>query len=489
MEQYRNEKLEAYRAALRGKRCAVLGVGVSNIPLIKFLLECEATVVARDKKPIDELSKNKGLDIPVLESLGVRFYTGEDYLHGLCEDYIFKTPGLRSDQPEIARASENGSVVTSEMEAFISICPAKIIAVTGSDGKTTTTTLVAKILEAAGHTVHIGGNIGRPLLYDTPLMKPSDFAVLEISSFQLHSLGFYKNAALPVEFSAFPDVAVITNVSPNHLDWHKSYEEYADAKKAIFTSLKKGGKLVTNASNEITASFAKEAQANGDKVCVFSSKTDKALYYADEKAIYRNGKTVLSRGDIRLPGIHNAENYMAAMAATEDFVSPEDVYRVATTFGGVEHRLEYVATVGGADFYNSSIDSSPSRTIAAITSFPDSMRKKLIVIMGGYDKHIPYDPVGEPVCRMVRGVFLCGATSEKIKQAIESAKNFDSTTEIFSFNDFKEAVCAAKDFAKEGEKVILTPASASFDLFKNFDERGKYFKEIVRSLATEEQEN
>ncbi len=488
MEQYKNEKLEAYAAALKGKRCAVIGVGISNIPLIKFLLECGASVIARDKKPLEELSKNKGLDIQKFESQGVRFYTGENYLHGLSEDYIFKTPGMRSDNPFILEAQKNGSVVTSEMEAFLSICPAKIIAVTGSDGKTTTTTLVSKLLEKAGHTVYIGGNIGRPLLYDTAKMHPCDFVVLELSSFQLHSIGYFKDEVLPVELCEFPDVAIITNVSPNHLDWHESYEEYADSKKAIFTHLRSGGKLVTNGANDITLEFAAEAEKCGAKVSLFSAKTNKCEYYADDTAIYKNGKTVLLRSDIRLPGVHNAENYMAAIAATEEFVSSEDVLYVAQNFGGVEHRLEYVATVNGADFYNSSIDSSPSRTIAAVTSFPDDMKKKLLVIMGGYDKHIPYAPVGEPICRMARAVFLCGATSEKIKQAIESAPNYDDTTEIFCFDDFKAAVCAAKDHAKEGEKVILSPASASFDFFKNFEERGRCFKDIVRHFCDRSKE-
>ncbi len=483
MENYRNEKLERYRAYLCGKTCAVLGVGVSNIPLIKFLLESGAFVVARDKKSLEALSENPALDIKGLTAQGVRFVTGENYLADISEEVIFKTPGLRSDVPEIA-ARKNDSVITSEMEAFLSICPCRIIAVTGSDGKTTTTTLVAKILEQAGHTVHLGGNIGKPLLYETPKMRPSDFAVLELSSFQLHSIGFY-SSNLPVELVDFPDVAIVTNVSPNHLDWHTSYDEYAESKKAIFSRLRKGGKLVTNAANDITISFAKEAEACGKKVCLFSAKIKTDGYFADDTSIYKNGDKVLLRTDIKLPGVHNAENYMAAMAATEDYVTPEDVRAVATTFGGVEHRLEFVATINGADYYNSSIDSSPSRTIAAVSSFPDSEDKKLILIMGGYDKNIPYTPIGEPVCRKSKAVFLCGATADKIEAAIKEASNFNESTKIFKFSDFRETVIAARNFSKSGDKVILTPASASFDLFKNFDERGKFFKSIVHQLESE----
>ncbi|MBR5554010.1 MAG: UDP-N-acetylmuramoyl-L-alanine--D-glutamate ligase [Clostridia bacterium] len=482
MENYRNEKLEQYKNFLRGKSCAVLGIGVSNIPLIKFLLESGAIVTARDKKDLSALSENPALDIENLTKKGVRFVTGEEYLSDLSEQVIFKTPGLRTDVSEIVGARSRGAVITSEMEAFLSICPCRIIAVTGSDGKTTTTTLVAKILEKAGYTVHLGGNIGKPLLYETPCMRPSDFAVLELSSFQLHSIGFFENNPLPVPLGHFPDVAIVTNVSPNHLDWHTSYEEYADSKKAIFKNLACGGKLVTNAACEITEKFAKEAEKDGKKVCFFSAKVKTAGYFADDEAIYKNGEKLLLRADIKLPGAHNAENYMAAMAATEDFVSLDDVKAVASSFGGVEHRLEYTATIDGADYYNSSIDSSPSRTIAAVSSFSDVFRKKLVLIMGGYDKNIPYAPVGEPVCRMARAVFLCGATADKIEAAIKEAKNFDDTTEIFKFSDFKETIVAARKYAKSGDKVILTPASASFDLFKNFDERGKRFKSIVHEL-------
>ena len=482
MENYRNEKLEQYKNFLRGKSCAVLGIGVSNIPLIKFLLESGAIMTARDKKDLSALSENPALDIENLTKKGVRFVTGEEYLSDLSEQIVFKTPGLRSDVSEIVGARSRGAVITSEMEAFLSICPCRIIAVTGSDGKTTTTTLVAKILEKAGYTVHLGGNIGKPLLYETPCMRPSDFAVLELSSFQLHSIGFFENNPLPVPLGHFPDVAIVTNVSPNHLDWHTSYEEYADSKKAIFKNLACGGKLVTNAACEITEKFAKEAEKDGKKVCFFSAKVKTAGYFADDEAIYKNGEKLLLRADIKLPGAHNAENYMAAMAATEDFVSLDDVKAVASSFGGVEHRLEYTATIDGADYYNSSIDSSPSRTIAAVSSFSDVFRKKLVLIMGGYDKNIPYAPVGEPVCRMARAVFLCGATADKIEAAIKEAKNFDDTTEIFKFSDFKETIVAARKYAKSGDKVILTPASASFDLFKNFDERGKRFKSIVHEL-------
>lgn len=481
MKEYFNEKLLAYKEFLCGKRCAVLGIGVSNIPLIKFLLDCRAQVVARDKKDIKDLSSNKDLDINGLGEKGVIFVTGENYLDGMDEDIIFKTPGLRADHPKIKEAAMRGALITSEMEVFLSICPCKIIAITGSDGKTTTTTLTAKILEAAGHKVHLGGNIGRPLLSDTEIMKPEDFAVLELSSFQLHSIGFYPDKRFPLPAPIFPDVAIITNISPNHLDWHTSYEEYAQSKKAIFTSLRRGGKFVTNAADEIASKYALEAAKSGADVKLFSAKVKTDDYYADGDFIYFGGKAVIPREKIKLPGVHNTENYMAAIAATSDFVSIDDVISVAESFGGVEHRLEFVAEIDGAQYYNSSIDSSPTRTIAAVKSFPSEMRKKLILIMGGYDKNIPYAPVGEPVCEMARVVILCGATSQKIKEAILDCDN-ENKPEIYICDDFRGAVVKAKECAVKSDKVILTPASASFDMFKNFEERGRYFKTIVKEL-------
>ncbi len=477
-EQYENEALKRARRELAGKSCAVIGVGISNLPLIRFLTESGAAVTARDRKPKEELFKNKS--IAALESEGVRFICGEEYLDRLNEEILFKTPGLRFDHPALKKAHDDGARITSEMELFLTLCPARIFAVTGSDGKTTTTTLIAEMLEAAGFTVHLGGNIGRPLLYDLPQILPSHMVVLELSSFQLHSLCAFGEDDGTLRF---PDVAVLTNISPNHLDWHSSYEEYMMSKKAIYTHLRENGKLVTNAGNAITATFAEEEAEKGVKVRLFSAKDPGADYYADEYTIYKDGLPVLSREDILLPGTHNVENYMAAMAATESFVPLESVKEVARTFGGVEHRLEFCGEIDGVSYYNSSIDSSPSRSIAAITSFPESDRKHLILIMGGYDKHIPYAPIGDPVCKTAKAVFLCGATADKIREAIEKSRFYGEDTEIFSCESFRDAVEGAAKFAERGDKVILTPASASFDLFRNFEERGKTFKDLVKELS------
>ncbi len=478
MKNYTNSELTEYKQFLSGKLCAVLGVGISNLPLIDFLLEAGAMVVARDKKEKSALCENKALDISRLERAGVKFVCGEDYLDSLCEDIIYKTPGLRYDNENIMRAAAAGSIVTSEMEAFLSICPCKIIAVTGSDGKTTTTTLIAKILEQAGHKVFLGGNIGKPLLYETKNMTPDDFAVLELSSFQLHTINKHKNAGLPTPKIRFPDVAVITNVSPNHLDWHTDYDEYIEAKKAIFSFMKSHGTLVTNACSDITKNYALQAEKLGLKVRTFSAKCE-CDYYLHGNDIISDGKPFMTRGDIKIPGIHNVENYMAAAAATQDFASREDVIKVAASFGGVEHRLELVRELCGVSYYNSSIDSSPSRTVAAVTSFGEQDKKKLILIMGGYDKNIPYAPIGKPVGEYAKAVFLCGATAPKIKEAIEQA---GGDVRIYMCDSFKAAIDGARAEAASGDKVILTPASASFDMFKNFEERGRLFKEIVNNF-------
>ncbi len=479
---YTNARLSEYKNYIKGKTCAVLGVGISNIPLIRFLVENGAKVTARDKKTREQICKNNELNIDELEKCGVKFINGEDYLCGLCEEIIFKTPGLRHDNEKISDAYMRGAHVTSEMETFLALCPSKIIAVTGSDGKTTTTTLISEILKSAGKKVHLGGNIGKPLLYNVGNINPDDFAVLELSSFQLHSINRFENKGAPFSHVSFPDVAVVTNISKNHLDWHTDYEEYIDSKRAIFKFIRPGGKLVTNIGNEITAEFAKEAADMNIPVELFSSKTDSGKYYCDAGAIYEDKTPILLRSEIVLPGDHNAENYMAAIAATREYADIECVRNVARSFSGVEHRLEFVREFNGVKYYNSSIDSSPSRTLAAIKSFAKSDEKNLLLIMGGYDKNIPYDCIGQEVCARAKAVFLCGNTAEKIKSAVENAENFDASTKIFMCGDLKNAVLHAKDYAKAHDVVILTPASASFDAFLNFEQRGRYFKDIVRSF-------
>ena len=393
---YINEKLSQYKEFLSGKSASVIGVGISNVPLIEFLLNNNVRVTARDMKSFDELCEINP-KIRKFADKGVKFVLGENYLCDITEDIVYKSPGIRYDKEEIVKATQNGSLITSEMEAFISLCPSKIIAITGSDGKTTTTTLVAKILEAAGKKVWLGGNIGRPLLSEIENIMPEDFTVLELSSFQLHTINKFENKNLPFAKIEFPDVAVVTNVTPNHLNWHIDMEEYTEAKKAVFTYIKDGGVLVANVGNDITSNFGNEARAQGVRTRMFSVKNASGNIHLSGDTIYYGTKPIIEASDIILPGKHNIENYMAAIGATYDFVTPEDVKKVATTFGGVEHRLEYVRTVKGVKYYNGSIDSSPARTMAALSAFGSEQNGKIVLLLGGKDKNLDFSELASVI--------------------------------------------------------------------------------------------
>lgn len=454
-----NLTLNEYVIELKEKSIAVIGVGVSNLPLIRLLAGEGCDVTACDKRSAQAL----GDVYYELSGLGVKFNLGDNYLSDLNFDVIFRTPGLHP--LFLDKAKEQGSLVTSEMEAFFALCPCKIIAVTGSDGKTTTSTLISELLKAEGYKVHLGGNIGKPLLCDVPEMSRDDMVVLELSSFQLHSMDCH------------PNVSVITNISPNHLDVHPSYEDYQIAKKNIFTGQNENDRLVLNLDNEITASYAVEAAS---RVSFFSrfKDVDKGCCIKDD-AIYLNGEKIVDKSDILLPGEHNVENYMAAIAATEGLVSKGSIVSVAKNFGGVEHRIELVRIHKGVRYYNDSIASSPSRTVAGLKSF----KEKTILIAGGYDKKIGFEPLAEEAIKSVKALYLCGHTAEKIKIAVENAEGYDAAMlPIYVFDDFTETVLAAAESASEGDVVIMSPACASFDKFKNFAERGRRFKEIIGGL-------
>lgn len=487
MNGYINEKAKVYKEFLKGKRAVVIGAGISNIPLIDFLLGCGCSVNVRDKKEREELSQT--LKIGELEAKGVSFDLGEGYLRDMDADIIYKTPGVRYDNVEILEAYDGGAYITSEMEAFISICPAKIIAITGSNGKTTTSTLCAKLLEASGKRVFLGGNIGKPLLSQIDKITPDDFVVLELSSFQLHTVNRFDNSGLPFAFISFPDSAIITNVSPNHLDWHTSMEEYAESKRAVFDFMKSGGRLVANADCTISRSFVRDTEKRGIDTVLFSreARENAGIFYRDGEIIRKiNGKetVLLKTEDILIPGLHNVENYMAAYAATEPYLSEDALYNVATTFKGVSYRLELCCEKNGVKFYDSSIDSSPSRTEAALSAFPESMNKKINIILGGYDKKIPFEnSFGTAVIKKAKRAFICGATAKIIEEAILKTPGFnEDTTELVMCTDFDDAVESACRAAESGECVLLSPACASFDAFRNFEERGKRFKELVNKF-------
>ena len=452
-----------YLQSLKDKSVAVIGIGVSNRPLIEALLKAGVRVVACDRKERAAL----GEDALRLEEMGAVLRLGEHYLEGLDEDIIFRTPGMRPDVPALLRAAEQGSLITSEMEVFFDVCPCPIIAVTGSDGKTTTTTIVAELLRKAGKTVHLGGNIGHPLLTEAGEMAADDVAVLELSSFQL----------LTMKRSS-PHIAVITNLAPNHLDVHTDMNEYVGAKRNIYLSQIPGDVAIFNADNDITAGLSKEARA---AVRLFSRLEEPAegVFLRGDAIISRkNGeeRQVMTRADIRLPGIHNVENYMAAVAAVDGMVSDETIREFAREFGGVEHRIELVRTLDGVRYYNDSIASSPTRTIAGLRSF----KEKLILIAGGYDKNIPFDELGPEVVERVKVLVLCGATADKIRAAVEAAPGYEAGKPVIvTASNLTEAAEAARAHAVEGDVVTLSPACASFDQFPNFMARGKAFKAIV----------
>lgn len=450
-----------YLTSLKHKRVAVIGIGVSNTPLIRMLLRADVDVTACDKNSREEL----GGVAEELESLGAHLQLGKDYMEGLDQDVIFRTPGLRPDVPALEAARERGAEITSEMEVFFRVCPCKIIAVTGSDGKTTTTTIISELLKAAGYNVYVGGNIGKPLLPDAAGMEAGDVAVLELSSFQLMTM------------TQSPDIAVVTNVTPNHLDVHKSMSEYIAAKENVFRYQSESGLAVFNRDNDITRAFAETAV--GKTVC-FSRREELADgVYVKEDAIWSGERMVLPLADILIPGVHNVENYMAAIAAVESMVSDKVIRKVAKTFGGVEHRIELVRTLNGVRYYNDSIASSPTRTIAGLRSF----REKVILIAGGYDKKIPFDELGVEITEHVKVLVLTGTTAPKIRAAVEAAPGYHGNNpEILEFGDFDRAVLAAHQAAQPGDVVILSPACASFDKFKNFMLRGAAFKKIIYEL-------
>lgn len=469
-------KLESFFEYINGKTVALVGLGISNAPLVELLVSHGANISAHDKKGLDELSPSLAA---LLEKCGARLCLGASYLDDINADIIIKAPGIRKDAKGLCEAVARGAYLTSEMELFFKLTDCEKIAITGSDGKTTTTTLTYLMLSEAykgkSERVYVGGNIGKPLFSIAESIRPNDIAVLELSSFQLHAM------------ESCPTRAAITNVSPNHLDWHTDYDEYIDSKKRIF-SFMDTGIVVLNHQNEISREMARDIPS-GCTLRYFTSgdprevREDCTVVYRDDREIFvrdpEQGKVhIMSVNDILIPGDHNVENYMTAIALLYGRVDNSVFVDVARSFKGVEHRCELVCEKDGVKYYNSSIDSSPTRTMAALNSFKN---KKVIAIMGGYNKHIPYDVLGDCVCEHTRAVVLTGATAPKIRDAITSCSRaaFESP-EIFMIDNFAEAVHKARSIACPGDIVILTPASASFDRFKNFEERGHFFSSLVK---------
>ena len=448
------------------KRIALCGIGISNTPLVLKFLKMGARVFAcdrRERAAVGEIADR-------LEKAGAELRLGEDYLKNLEVDVIFRTPGMNFNLPELEEARHKGIAVTSEMEVFFDLCPATIFAVTGSDGKTTTTTLIAKMLEAAGKKVHIGGNIGRPLLPELDNISPEDFVVVELSSFQLISM------------RKSPDVAVITNVAPNHLDVHKDMDEYIGAKKNIMLHQNAFSRTVLNLDDKITSGFAKDVRGQ----LLYSSmekKIKNGAWIDDDGNIFMSYRginaPIMNKKDIALMGEHNVANYLSAISAVWGYVGAEEIRTVAKEFTGIEHRIEFVRELDGVKYYNDSIATSPTRTIAGLKSFDGNV----ILLAGGYDKHIPFEPMVPYIIEKVKLLILTGPTADKIEKAVkEDPKYMGYNPDIVRAKDLTEAVAIAHKNAVKGDIVTLSPACASFDVFPNFAVRGDKYEELVNSL-------
>lgn len=462
--------LDEYLISIKDKRICVIGAGISNRPLINLLRIYNINVTVCDARSFSQM----GAQTFELINRGCTLRLGEDYLDNLDFDIIFRTPGLMPTNEKLQTAVKNGAELTSEMELFMNLCPCRIIAVTGSDGKTTTSSIISALLKAEGYTVHLGGNIGKPLLCEVPLIKKDDICVVELSSFQLHSM------------FCSPDIAVITNITPNHLDKHGSYEDYVNAKTMIFKNQTEGSLLVLNAQDSLTPAFVEEARG---EVRMFSceSELDNGVYLRGGEIVSsmpENGSAaVMCSDEILLPGFHNVLNFMTAYCAVRDFVSEATFVKVAKEFKGVEHRLELVCEHNGIRFINDSIGSSPTRTIAGMKAFEGP----LVVIAGGYDKQLDYSEMGDELCLRAKKLFLTGDTAKKIADAVLNSRYYaESALEPVIITDFEETVRAAVEAAEDGDTVLFSPASASFDRFANFEERGKAFKSIVMELCKNE---
>ncbi len=432
-----------------GKRIGFVGAGISNMPILELFIENGIEVSLRDKKSEENIQ-----GVNQLKEKGLKFFSGECYLDGIYEDVLFLSPAFRPDLPQFIEAKDRGVEITTELEEFFKYCSCTTIGITGSDGKTTTSTLCAKLLEASGKKVYLGGNIGENLFIKLLNIKKDDFAVVEISSFQLMKM-IHK-----------PNISIVTNVSPNHLDWHLDMDEYIYAKKRIISS--EQYRVILNGDDKITKGFSNE------KTIFFGKSEEFDFIYKKDGLYYKNLK-LLNDNDILLPGIHNRANYSAAIAAVYPYITHEAIISVARSFGGVEHRIELVSVKNGVTYYNSSIDSSPSRTTAALNSF----NEKLIVISGGYNKNIPLEPLAPLFEKKAKAVILMGDTGPLIEKILLKS-NYSGT--ILNAKSMHEAVELSFEIAQAGDKVILSPAAASFDLYPNFVARGNDFKKEVLLL-------
>lgn len=468
--EYINEKLEEFNKYIIGKRIAIIGMGVSNIPLLDYFYEKGAKVTVFDNREIQEIDSDI---IGKLEQYHFNYFFGKNNMEQLKGfNMIFRSPSGMPYIKEIEEEVQRGAILTTEIEMVLKLVPCKVIGITGTEGKTTTTSIIYEIAKKAGYNCYLGGNIGKPIFTKIKDITPDDLVILEMSSFQL------------IDMDVSPSISLVTNIYPDHLNVHRSYEEYQDAKKNIFKYQNNDGIVILNYDNEITHSFEKDVKG---KVIFFSSKnklqdgyiydnTDGMIKYCED-GVRRH---LINKNDIKLRGIHNYENICAALAATASITDVKTQIQTIKEFNGVEHRLEFVKEINNVKYYNDSIGTSPASTIAGLKAFDEN----IILLAGGSDKGLDYKEVGETIADKVGTLILCGPTSEKIEEATKNAllKN-GKAMYIYYTSNLEESVKLAKEKSKPGDIVLLSPASASFDAFKNFMERGEKFKEYVNKIS------
>lgn len=462
--EYENERLKEFEMYIESRAVAIIGIGISNLPLIDYFYEKKSKVTIFDSKEIDEIP-NDIIDKITNYSMEMSF--GKDYLSKLYNfDIIIRSPSCLPTIQELKQEEERGAIVTTEIELFMKMCPCQTIGVTGSDGKTTTTTLISEILKESGYNCYVGGNIGTPLFTKLNKVLPSDKVVLELSSFQL------------MEMEESPNIAIITNITPNHLNIHKDYEEYIEAKKNIFKYQSKDGILILNHDNKITREFAKEAKG---KVIFFSSKEKLENGYIVDNDVIKEcedklRKHILNTDEIILKGTHNYENICASISATKLLVDQSVAIKAIKKFHGVEHRVELVKEANKVKWYNDSSSTTPSRTIVGLNSF----KEEIVLIAGGADKNLDYTPIAKPILEKVKTLILMGQTATKIFDCVKKEQeNQNKEINIYMANDLLHAITMANKYAKPNQVVLFSPASTSFDSFKNMYDRGNTFKKLV----------
>lgn len=473
----------ALSSRLGGTEVAVVGLGVSNLAVTRFLLRRGALVTALDAKTPEQLGDRYRLLTALPDEVGVdparlTLRLGPGYLDGLGRFPVaFLAPGLPKSLPAVRAAQEAGTVLSSEVHMVFELCRAPILGITGSAGKTTTTSLTGQILKATGRPTFVGGNIGTPLIEQVESIPAEGQVVLELSSFQLQLL------------SASPQVAVVLNVSPNHLDVHASMDEYLEAKKNIFRFQRPKDVVVLNADRPETRAMA--AQAPG-RVAWFSrlDQVERGAFLHGSEIVLRDDRgdrTVLDAGEIRLPGLHNLENVLAAVAASAlAGAQPQEAAEAVRVFRGVAHRLELVRELQDVRYVNDSIATAPDRTTAALRTLgpQPGQGPNLILLAGGYDKHLSYEGLAEEMLGRVRVLLLLGQTADAIQQAVEAAAAHRGRPAPLVIRGARldELVPRARELARGGEVVLLSPASASYDMYRNFEERGEHFRRLVSEL-------